>query len=195
MGFKCNCCARCCTSQFNDHVFLLGPDVENVKSINPDALKPAPYFEFCDKEGTFYVSGYALQTKEDGTCIFLKDNRCAIYETRPAICRLYPYMLHKEADERGNVDWRQISGLNQHGTYHNHIDREGVIQIAKDIKRYERGYLNQQISFLNAIHQYFHKNKLRHVQKSYDKQMREHQNGASVKVMVYDDGQFKEHIV
>ncbi len=195
VGFNCNCCARCCTSQFNDHVFLLAPDVENIKNISPDALKPAPYFEFCDKEGTFYVCGYALKTKEDGTCIFLKDKRCTIYGSRPAICRLYPYMLHKEADENGNIDWRQISGLNQHGTYHNPIGKEDATQIAKDIKQYERAYLEQQIKFLNTVHRHFHKNKLRHVQRVYDRQMREHQNGACVKVMVYDSGRFKEHTV
>ncbi len=70
LGFKCELCARCCTREFNDHVFLLDSDLAVIKNIDPDAITPAPYPEFCDQKGRFYVSGYALKTKPDGSCIF-----------------------------------------------------------------------------------------------------------------------------
>ncbi|MDD3112706.1 MAG: YkgJ family cysteine cluster protein, partial [Methanofollis liminatans] len=49
VGFSCTCCGRCCTRAFNDHVFLLESDAETVLEVDPAALMPAPYFEFCDQ--------------------------------------------------------------------------------------------------------------------------------------------------
>ena len=128
VGFRCTCCAKCCTRAFNGHVFLLDRDVNAVREIDPAALEPAPNPEFCDQNGTFYVSGYALRAKDDdaGSCYFLENNRCRIYESRFAICRIYPNMLHREADENGKVDWRQISGLDKHGEYGMAIPVEAV---------------------------------------------------------------------
>ena len=33
---------------------------------------------------------------EDGSCKYLKDNLCSIYETRPEICRVGDYTKEKE---------------------------------------------------------------------------------------------------
>ncbi|MDD4619216.1 MAG: YkgJ family cysteine cluster protein, partial [Methanosarcina sp.] len=71
LGFRCELCARCCTNDFNDHVFLLDADMAVLREINPDSISPAPYYEFCDQKGRFYVSGYALKTNPDGSCVFL----------------------------------------------------------------------------------------------------------------------------
>ncbi len=98
LGFRCELCARCCTNDFNDHVFLLDADMAVLREINPDSISPAPYYEFCDQKGRFYVSGYALKTNPDGSCVFLKNKRCKIYENRPSICRVYPYMLQSMGD-------------------------------------------------------------------------------------------------
>ncbi|MDO9518137.1 MAG: YkgJ family cysteine cluster protein [Methanosarcinaceae archaeon] len=191
VGFECDLCGRCCTNEFNDHVFLLDKDTALLKKINPSALTPAPYYEFCDQNGRFYVSGYALKIKPDGSCIFLTNGRCEIYDSRLSICRLYPYMLHYEADEDGNLEWRQISGLNEHGNYHTDIDDDDCKKIAADIKEYEAGYLNQQISFLNAIDKLFKKEGLRHVQGVYDREMRRFKKGGKIEVFVFFDGDFE----
>jgi Fe-S-cluster containining protein len=98
VGFSCLLCGRCCTTEFNGHVFLLDADAERVMAMNPSLLIPAPEFELADEEGNFYVSGYALRVREDGSCIFLADSRCRIYDERFTICRIYPYMLHREPD-------------------------------------------------------------------------------------------------
>src|SRR5690606_18027657 len=99
------------------HVFLLDDDVEVVRRIDPGALVPAPFYEFCDQHGTFYVSGYAMRTDGTGACHFLEEGRCRCYEMRPLVCRCYPYMLHREPDAHGTIDWRQIGGLDEHGDY------------------------------------------------------------------------------
>lgn len=85
VGFECDLCGMCCTRQFNDHVFLLEKDVEAMKQIDASLITPAPYYEFCDQKGNFYVSGYSLKTKEDGSCVLLENNRCTIYDKRPTI--------------------------------------------------------------------------------------------------------------
>lgn len=195
VGFECDLCARCCTKEFNDHVYLLEKDAEVIKNIDPSAIEPAPYYEFCDQNGRFYVSGYALKTDADGSCIFLKDKRCQIYEERLTICRLYPYMLHREADEYGNIEWRQISGLNEHGCYHNDIGDEECTQIARQIKEYEAAYLEQVIGFLEKLDEHFKKNNLKHVQSIYDKQMRRFSKGEEIEVLVYHKNGFERHLI
>lgn len=195
IGFKCDLCAKCCTAEFNDHVFLLDNDATLIKRIAPDALVPAPYYEFCDQNGRFYVSGYAPKSRQDASCIFLEQGKCSIYDQRFTICRIYPYMLHREADEDGNMDWRQISGLNEHGCYHTEIEEEQCRQIAVEVKEYEIACLEHEIGFLEAISTCFKKNRLRHVQKIYDKQMRHFLNDRKIEVLVYCNGKFEKNLI
>jgi len=195
IGFSCTHCAKCCTRSFNGHVFLLDRDVATVREIEPDALEPAPDPEFCDQNGTFYVSGYALKVKDDdaGSCWFLENGRCRIYDRRFAICRVYPYMLHREPDEYGTVDWRQFSGLDLHGEYHDKISEEESILLARETKEYENAFFSQEIRFLEGIEDYFGRHKLRHVQKVYDDQMRAFKKGKKLRVMVFCADSFEEN--
>ena len=197
VGFRCTNCAKCCTRAFNGHVFLLDRDVASVREIDPGALEPAPDPEFCDQNGIFYVSGYALKVKDDpdGSCIFLENGRCRIYDRRFAICRIYPYMLHREEDEDGVVDWRQISGLERHGEYDAVISEEESREIAGETMAYEHAFLSHQIAFLECINDYFTRHKLRHVQKIYDDRMRQFKKGATITVMVYSDGRLERHTI
>lgn len=174
-------------------MFLLDSDLERVRSIDPDAVTPAPYYEFCDQNGRFYVSGYALKTKPDGSCIFLENKRCRIYESRPSICRVYPHMLHREADETGKVDWRQISGLNEHGSYHSDLDDPACKEIALETRAYEEAYLQQVIGFFEAVKAHFRTNGLKHIQRTYDRKMREFLKGeCDLEIFVYCKGGFEK---
>lgn len=211
LGFKCELCARCCTKEFNDHVFLLDSDLAVIKKIDPDAITPAPYPEFCDQNGRFYVSGYALKTNSDGSCIFLnsifeertedgsdmpiilENKRCKIYESRPLICRVYPHMLHREADESGKVDWRMISGLNEHGSYHSDLEESECRTIARETRAYEEAYLRQMIGFHEAVQAHFNKNSLKHVQRIYDRRMREFlKKDSELEIFVYSWNGFEK---
>jgi len=195
IGFQCSSCAKCCTRAFNGHVFLLDRDVTAVKKIDPVAIEPAPAPEFCDQNGIFYVSGYALRTREDkkGSCWFLENGKCRIYEHRFAICRIYPYMLHREADEKGSIDWRQFSGLDQHGEYNSAIPEDESLDLARETKEYENAFLTQEIRFLEFMRDYFSCHRLRHVQKVYDDGMRRFKKGEEITVMVYYDGFLEQH--
>ncbi|HOX35138.1 MAG TPA: YkgJ family cysteine cluster protein [Methanoregulaceae archaeon] len=191
VGFACDRCTKCCTKEFNDHVFLLDRDTAVIRAKDPAALIPAPYFELCDQHGRFYDSGYALRTMTDGTCFFLEEDRCRIYNDRLSICRIYPYMLHREPDERGIVDWRQISGLNRHGTYHNEIQIEESVAIAREVKSYEIAFLEQTIRFYEFICDHFTEHGLRHIRKVYDDRMRAFRKGEAVEVFVLYDGELE----
>jgi hypothetical protein len=197
IGFVCTACAKCCTRDFNGHVFLLDRDVDTVRSIDPEAIEPAPAPEFCDQNGTFYVSGYALKAKADeqGSCWFLENGRCRIYDQRFTICRIYPYMLHREPDEAGVVDWRQFAGLDLHGEYGKELPEDEALAHARETKEYENAFLTQEINFLACIQDHFTRNKLRHVQKIYDDRMRVFAKGGVIRIMVYYDGGFEEHSI
>jgi hypothetical protein len=165
--------------------------------MEPDSVEPAPYPEFCDQNGTFYVSGYALRAKDDdsGSCYFLENNRCRIYDQRFTICRVYPYMLHREPDERGNVDWRQIAGLNEHGEYHTEISESLSREEADRTREYETACIRQEISFLRIVQDYFSRHHLRHVQKVYDDRMRAFARGEEIRIKVFRNGRLEEHLI
>jgi Fe-S-cluster containining protein len=190
---------------------LLDSDLAVIRKIDPDAITPASYPEFCDQKGRFYVSGYALKTNPDGSCIFLnsifeecteegaeipiilENKRCKIYESRPLICRVYPHMLHREADKSGKIDWRMISGLNEHGSYHSELEDSECKAIAQETRAYEEAYLKQMIDFLEAVQAHFKKNGLKHVQRIYDRRMREFLKGDSeLEVLVYSGNGFEK---
>jgi uncharacterized protein len=195
VGFRCDRCGRCCTRAFNGYVFLLDRDVAIAREIDPASVEPAPFPEFCDQKGTFYVSGYTLRVKDDGcgSCYFLKNNMCMIYNQRFAICRVYPYMLHQEPDERGKIDWRQIAGLDEHGEYHTEIPWDLCNEAAAETREYEIACLKQEIDFLMYIQEYFSKNHLRHVQKTYDDHGKAFTKGEEIRVMVFYNGRLEEH--
>lgn len=195
IGFRCTSCAKCCTRVFNGHVFLLDRDVTAVNAFDPAALEPAPAPEFCDQNGVFYVSGYAIRTRDDetGSCWFLENGRCRIYERRFTICRIYPFMLHREPDERGHVDWRQFSGLDQHGEYDGVISDDESLDLAREIKEYENAFLTQEIQFLEYMQDHFSRHRLRHVQKVYDDKIRLFNRGDEITVMVYYDNALQQY--
>ncbi len=103
-------------------------------------------------------------------------------------------MLHREADDTGAVDWRQFSGLNEHGEYDAIIHDEESMAIARETIEYENAFLTQEIEFLEYMQDYFTRNRLRHVQKIYDDRLRKFQKGGGeIVVRVYVDGGLEEH--
>ncbi|HEY9246106.1 MAG TPA: YkgJ family cysteine cluster protein [Candidatus Methanoperedens sp.] len=196
IGFECDLCGKCCTKEFNDHVFLLDDDAERIIRISgKDKLEPAPFYDFCDNFGRFYVLGYALKSRPNGDCTFYTSGRCEQYDMRPSICRIYPYMLHREEDEEGHMDWRQISGLNLHGLYHNNIDNKTCRKIVKEVKKYEVDFLKQKARFLHVIDELFTKHALSHSRKMYDLKMRDYMAGKEIEVHVFFHGKFARELI
>lgn len=196
VGFECDFCGKCCTSKFNDHVFLLDEDASRIiDTLGHGFLRPAPYYDFCDNLGRFYVEGYALKNKPGGDCIFYTGRRCEHYSIRPDICKIYPYMLHREADDDGNIEFRQIGGLNHHGLYHNDIDRETCKKIVIEVKNYELNFIRQKLRFLLEIEKHFKKHNLRHSRQMYDRMIRDYEKGRQIEVYVFFRGKFEKEII
>jgi len=195
VGFSCTGCGGCCISGQNGHVFLLDHDTGRAKELCPDAIIPAPFFEVCNRNGEFYVSGYALRTNPDGTCVHLVEGRCRIYNERFSICRVYPYMLHREPDEKGRLTFRQISGLNEHGEYNTRISETECTSLARETKSYEEKWLIQMIRFYRSLIALFEKTGERNVRKIYDQQMKAFLKGEPVKVFVFYQDEFTPHTI
>lgn len=193
--FRCTCCGACCTRAVNNHIFLLDHDVETVQTIDPFAYEPAPDPEFCDRNGVLYVSGYALKMKNDaaGSCWFLDNGRCRIYEQRPSGCRIYPHMLRRSAGARGHVAWRQFARRGSHGQYDPTLPFEDCLKTVREVKEYENAYLTQQIAFLETIHAYFTVHGLRHDPIVHQQCTQQIRDGRSVTLKVFHAGEFEEH--
>jgi len=102
-------------------------------------------------------------------------------------------MLHKEADESGKVDWRQISGLNEHGSYHSEVEASECEKIVEETRVYEKAHLKQMLGFFETVQASFQENKLKHVQGIYDSKMREFLKGKSeLEIFVYCNGKFEK---
>ena len=65
------------------------------------------------------------------------------------------YMLHREPDNEGKIDWRQISGLDKHGEYDAAITEDESLTIARETMEYEHAFLDQQIAFLDCVQEWF----------------------------------------
>ena len=95
--FKCERCALCCGDARNRvrSILLLKIETDYISrktSKSPD--------EFAEKVEGFEPYTYRMKKTNDGKCLFLKDNSCSIYETRPLICRFYPFQLKNIRTDR-----------------------------------------------------------------------------------------------
>ncbi|MDP3563536.1 MAG: YkgJ family cysteine cluster protein [Methanoregula sp.] len=191
--FRCTSCGECCTREVNSHIFLLDHDVTVVRTIDPNSYEPAPDPEFCDQNGWLYVSGYALRMKNDthGSCWFLENGKCGIYDQRFSVCRIYPHMLRRSAGTPGHVSWRQFARRNEHGRCDPALTFEECLVLAREVKQYENAFLTQQISFLETIDEYFTLNNLRHDPEVYKQTAQRYLQGEPVDISVYRAGELE----
>jgi len=91
--FHCTKCGLCCgdTRTRTRHILLLEKEAERVSEITS---KPVEAFA-CRIKGHDSARAYAYEMRKtgEGKCPFLEDNACGIYQSRPLICRYYPFRL------------------------------------------------------------------------------------------------------
>jgi Fe-S-cluster containining protein len=81
------CPGYCCYRLNGARLYIMAVDINRI----------ARHFKITDGEVRHrYLTGkYTFKTREDGSCIFLADNRmckrCLIHEARPKQCRDFPY--------------------------------------------------------------------------------------------------------
>ena len=99
--FQCIRCALCCgdTETRIRHILLL--EIE-AKQISEAVSKPIK--DFAKKVEGYKPYFYEMQkTAKEGKCVFLKGNHCAIYASRPLVCRFYPFELR--ATKNGSFEF------------------------------------------------------------------------------------------
>ena len=93
--FSCKLCGACCSGADNE--VMVTPDEVDALCMASglsfsEIAEPYPdWMEYPD--GTRITFGWVLRRGADGNCMFLKENRCTVYASRPHICRTYPFML------------------------------------------------------------------------------------------------------
>jgi Fe-S-cluster containining protein len=81
IGFQCVNCGSCCKAHPSD-----------VNSKEQKKIEAKGFTDFL--EGSDGDVTRRIRAKNDGSCLFLsKDNGCAIYDARPAACKLEPLMV------------------------------------------------------------------------------------------------------
>jgi len=104
-------------------------------------------------------------------------------------------MLHRETDEKGRTEWRQISGLNEHGEYNTEISNDLCKEYAKDTIDYETKFLVQERDFYIALLSHFKDKNLRPVRKIYDQEMRRFKKGEKITIFVFNGKSFEENVI
>lgn len=101
LRFKCTECGKCCTGS-PGYVFLSQNDLQRL----------AKHFSLSDEEFSHTYTRHVennlalIDLPGSGDCIFLKENRCSVYESRPIQCRTFPWWIH---NLREPEDWKEAS--------------------------------------------------------------------------------------
>ena len=99
LRFKCTGCGHCCTGS-PGYVFLSQSDMERLSS--NFSLSPE---EFAKKHTRLVDGQYALLDRPGSDdCIYLENNRCSVYESRPVQCQTFPWWIHNLRDPE---DWKE----------------------------------------------------------------------------------------
>lgn len=103
--FKCTECGNCCRDQpgVSRKILLTRDDYSRIKKLKGDG-------DFASRNNDARYP--YIMKKIGGDCVFLRENKCSIYEKRPLICQFYPFSLRVEDDKHifGLDD--QCEGLN-----------------------------------------------------------------------------------
>jgi len=73
--FACTMCGNCCRLR------IIQITEEDIKRMEKEGLK-----DFHVKSGNEY-----WMRRENGRCVYLKDDKCSIHKIRPQICRNFPF--------------------------------------------------------------------------------------------------------
>lgn len=149
IGFECTRCGACCkAAESEDHTATVFPDEvrelqETAEYDWRDVARPMPYGLTDGTEGaegeTFE---WALQTTGCGDCTFYAEEdgvgECTVHESRPLICRTYPFSVALEGtnqpmggavEQVGDVRAHECEGLGRD------INREDAEELASALKQ------------------------------------------------------------
>jgi len=89
LRFKCTGCGKCCTGS-PGYVFLSPSDLQRLAdhfSLSLEEFAANYTYKVDDKLSLIDSPG-------SSNCVFLKENKCSVYEARPIQCRTFPWWIH-----------------------------------------------------------------------------------------------------
>jgi len=109
--FECSRCGLCCgdTEHKKRHILLLEAEAKQIASDTSKQIDEFAQPIQCKQPYTF-----EMKKGSDGKCLFLKENQCSIYQSRPLICRFYPFDLRFDQEKQvHNFDFTvECPGIN-----------------------------------------------------------------------------------
>jgi Fe-S-cluster containining protein len=101
LRFKCTGCGKCCTGS-PGYVYLSDQDLEKLAAHFQLSLE-----KFSRKYVRLIDGGAALLDKPvSGDCVFLENNQCTVYESRPIQCKTFPWWIDHLRDPK---DWDEAA--------------------------------------------------------------------------------------
>lgn len=103
LRFKCTECGKCCTG-FPGYAWVTEEEIHEMANFLKMSVK-----KFRKRYLRLVKNRFAL--KEDAVnydCVFLKDNKCSIYQARPKQCRTYPWWKQNLATDK---DWEEAKSF------------------------------------------------------------------------------------
>lgn len=86
LRFKCTGCGQCCTGA-PGYTWVTDEEIEKIATRLNLSVK-----EFSQKYLRYVNGRYSLREHpETYDCVFLKNNKCVVYEDRPKQCKTYPW--------------------------------------------------------------------------------------------------------
>lgn len=104
LRFSCTGCGKCCTGA-SGYVWVTKEEIEAIaKELN----MPLDLFvrKYIRQKGNRYALIERRNLKNEYDCVFLQENRCQIYKTRPSQCRSYPWW---KDNLRSKACWEEAS--------------------------------------------------------------------------------------
>jgi len=138
LRFSCTGCGKCCTGS-PGYVFLSPKDLALLAEhhhYSEEEFK-ARYTRMVDDQLCL------IDTPGSADCVFLKENRCSVYESRPVQCRTFPWWMHNLKSSR---DWKEAA---KHCEGINHPDAPLIPAevISKECMTYLDNLIEQNFSF------------------------------------------------
>lgn len=153
-GFSCARCGWCCRENFKIRITKDISRPSNAISVFPldirrimkgtglqwDQIAEPDIYSCLDDGKNIRAIGWILRRSEKDECIFYGSGGCNIYESRPLICRCYPFLM----DEH-DVDIIHCEEAKRR------IDVRSAKQIALLVKRYELQKLRNYLGIISQL--------------------------------------------
>ena len=94
IGFGCKRCGECCTGEDNS-VVVFPFEIRRIMAAAHEpwqALVEPPSEGEWDERGNFHTLEWRLK-KKSCSCMFYSEKGCMCYESRPLLCKTYPFYL------------------------------------------------------------------------------------------------------